>query len=474
MPDTIVSNLKAMLPAVDFWSLRCVESEQQNLMVRQDRVEPVNTRHSHGYHLTLVKGYGIAYSASCDFSREGLRLAVKQANNWLAVSSRYPLISGHQYTRPTQSGSWQSSVDIAWESVELADKIDRLKEICLRLHSHQHIVDWWASLDHQHLSSTLYTDDVTIEQQFFRLSPTLSALANSGGESQQRSFGTEYYAQSGLEFLTSILFDEQADRVSEQALQLLDAESCPSGSLDLLLMPSQMAMQIHESIGHPLELDRILGDERNYAGTSFVTEAMFGNYQYGSELLNVVFDPFNQQQVASYAYDDEGSPAKYEYLIKNGILQRPIAGHLSQQRAYMPGVASSLACDWNRPAIDRMANINLQAGDVSLEQIIAGVESGILMDTNRSWSIDDSRNKFQFGCEYAQLIENGALSRVVKNPNYRGISADFWRNLVAVGNQASYQVMGVGACGKGEPNQAVQVGHASPACLFKHVDVFAG
>jgi len=201
---------------------------------------------------------------------------------------------------------------------------------------------------------------------------------------------------------------------------------------------------------------------------------MFGSYRYGSELLNVTFDPQNPQQIASYHFDDEGTPARLEYLIKNGILQRPLAGLISQRRANLAGVANSLACDWNRPAIDRMANINLVAGNSSLEQMIAQTESGILMDTNQSWSIDDSRNKFQFGCEYARLIENGELTEVVKNPNYRGISAQFWRNLSAVGNQDTYQVLSVPACGKGEPNQAIQVGHASPACLFKNIDVFGG
>jgi predicted Zn-dependent protease len=267
-------------------------------------------------------------------------------------------------------------------------------------------------------------------------------------------------------------YSDHPQRVSEQALQLLAAPDCPTGERDLLLMPSQMTLQIHESIGHPLELDRILGDERNYAGTSFVTKDMFGSYQYGSDLLNITFDPQNPHQIASYHFDDEGTPALPQHLIKQGILQRPLAGYISQKRADMPGVANSLACDWNRPAIDRMANINLEPGESSLEQMIAQTQSGILMDTNRSWSIDDSRNKFQFGCEYARLIEDGELTSVVKNPNYRGISAQFWRNLSAVGNQDCYQVLSVAGCGKGEPNQAVQVGHASPACLFETIDVF--
>jgi predicted Zn-dependent protease len=235
-----------------------------------------------------------------------------------------------------------------------------------------------------------------------------------------------------------------------------------------------MMLQIHESIGHPLELDRILGDERNYAGTSFVTPDMFGHYRYGSDLLNVSFDPSLDEQYASYAFDDEGLSAAKTLLIERGILQRPLGGALSQQRAGLPGVANTRACSWNRPPIDRMANLNVEPGDVGLDEMIAGIEHGILMQTNLSWSIDDSRNKFQFGCERGQLIENGRLTTVVKNPNYRGVSATFWRSLAAVGDRSTFMVLGTPTCGKGEPNQAIRVGHASPACVFAGVSVFGG
>jgi predicted Zn-dependent protease len=239
-------------------------------------------------------------------------------------------------------------------------------------------------------------------------------------------------------------------------------------------MPDQMMLQIHESIGHPLELDRILGDERNYAGTSFVKAEDFGSLQYGSELLNVTFDPDIPEQLASYGHDDDGSAASKQFLIKEGLLLRPLGGALSQFRAGMDGVANSRACGWNRPPIDRMANLNIEPGDQPLEQLIGNIEHGILMSTNRSWSIDDARNKFQFGCEWGQLIENGELKGVVKNPNYRAISAQFWKSLSAVGDANTVKVLGTPNCGKGEPNQVIRVGHASPACVFSNVDVFGG
>ena len=269
-------------------------------------------------------------------------------------------------------------------------------------------------------------------------------------------------------------FPDEAERVAEEALTLLHARNCPSGTLDVLLLPDQMMLQVHESIGHPLELDRILGDERNYAGNSFVTPEMFGSYRYGSEVLNVTFDPGRLGQAASYGYDDDGTPAHPCYIIRNGILERPLGGASSQARSGLAGVANSRASGWNRPPIDRMANLNLEAGADTLQDLVSSVEHGIMMDTNRSWSIDDSRNKFQFGCEYGRLIEGGELKSVVKNPNYRGISETFWRNLTRVGDESTFRVMGTENCGKGEPNQAIHVGHASPACVFRDVDVFGG
>jgi predicted Zn-dependent protease len=163
-----------------------------------------------------------------------------------------------------------------------------------------------------------------------------------------------------------------------------------------------------------------------------------------------------------------------QFVISNGLLERPLGGVISQTRAGIAGVAAARASSWNRPPLDRMSNLNIEPGTSTLDEMIKATEHGILMDTNMSWSIDDSRNKFQFGCEYGRLIENGELKGAVKNPNYRGISATFWRSLKAVGDHSSVDVMGTPFCGKAEPSQVIRVGHASPACLFEQVEVFGG
>jgi predicted Zn-dependent protease len=326
------------------------------------------------------------------------------------------------------------------------------------------------------MAVTLLTSDgITIEQRFHYLYPGYAAVANRGTQTQLRSGGGWGTArQGGLEQLAAFDFPNSAHRVAEEALALVEAPECPDTTADLLLLPDQMMLQIHESIGHPLELDRILGDERNYAGTSFVTPEMFGRYRYGSELLNVTFDPTINPELASYAFDDEGTPAEREYLIRDGILLRPLGGAGSQVRADLGGVANARASDWNRPPIDRMANLNLEPGTSRLDELVGAIGNGVLMATNRSWSIDDSRNKFQFGCELGRLIRDGELRGLVRNPNYRGISASFWRSLAGVGDADSFEVLGVTTCGKGEPNQMIHVGHAAPACVFRNVEIFGG
>ena len=274
--------------------------------------------------------------------------------------------------------------------------------------------------------------------------------------------------------LDAVGFVDSADRTTEEAFALLAAPPCPDGTMDLLMMPGQGVLQVHESIGHPLELDRILGDERNYAGGSFVTLDMLGQYRYGSELLNVTFDPGVAGEFASYRFDDLGSPAERRHLIEDGVLVRLLGGATSQARAGVDGVANARATAWNRPPIDRMANINVEPGTSTVDELIGGVERGVLMDTNRSWSIDHMRDKFQFGCEYGRLIVDGALGDLVRNPGYRGRSRTFWRSLDGVGDRASTGLHGTAYCGKGEPNQAIRVGHAVPACRFREVEVFGG
>lgn len=472
----IVEEFKRVVPPVDFWLLRLVCDESETVNVRQGIVQPLRAAESRGAHITFVDRGVMAYAATSLLTREGLRAACEHALRWLETTRRHGLFSATHVLRPQCSGNYASPIGIPWESWSLSEKVDLLQEINRSLKLDDAIVDWQAHLTGRRNAITLVTsDDVTIEQTFHYLLPGYSAVANKGTQTQMRTGGGWGSAwQGGLELLDSRFSLQSARLVAEEARALVDAPECPTARADILLMPNQMMLQIHESIGHPLELDRILGDERNFAGTSFVTLDMFGSYQYGSDLLNVTFDPTHAGELASYGFDDDGMPAERAYLIRDGILLRPLGGATSQARAGKPGVANARAAAWSRPAIDRMANLNIEPGQSTFDALVSSIEYGVLMDTNRSWSIDDSRNKFQFGCELGRIIEKGELKGLVRNPSYRGISATFWRNLAAVGDRSTFEIWGTPYCGKGEPNQIIQVGHASPACVFRNVDIFGG
>jgi predicted Zn-dependent protease len=354
---------------------------------------------------------------------------------------------------------------------------DILQKLCTQLKVSTAIVRTSAVARTHEIESWFVSSNGSQASQKLRLMEShLSATAQAPGVTQSRT-DNGYLAhsyQGGWErFATDELW-ERATRIGEQAVALLSAPDCPDTATTLVLAPDQMMLQLHESVGHPLELDRILGDERNYAGGSFVRPQDFGSLLYGSPLMNVTFDPSQLGELASYRFDDTGAPAERQHLIRAGVLERGLGGLESQARLQVPGVACTRTCSWNRPAIDRMANINLEPGETDFETLIGSIESGVYMESNRSWSIDDQRHKFQFGCEYARKIENGQLTTPLKNPNYRATTPHFWHSLSQVGNAQTLATYGTPYCGKGEPNQLIRVGHASPVCAFDNIEVFGG
>lgn len=478
--EALVSRFKEFAPAVDHCSIRVVEEDAEMISVRQDVPEPVQSSRDRGAMVTVVDGDGVGYAATSDLSDAGLKDAIARAHEWARLARGRSVFDGVPPELPRPNGRYATPVAKPLR-LSKAERIELLMRESTACKLDGRIVDWAALLWTTRTRQLIATADggETFQQWEFTV-PGLHVTAHEGGVTQTRSWGGRYNGycqQGGFEIVERSGFVGSGRLTAEEALQLLAAPNCPSGRMDVVLMPDQMMLQIHESIGHPLELDRILGDERNYAGTSFVTLDMFGTYRYGSPLLNVTYDPVRSEEFASFAFDDEGAPARREYLIKDGVLLRPLGGASSQQRARrqradIAGVATTRACSWNRPPIDRMSNLNVEPGTSTLEEMIAATELGVLMKTNRSWSIDDSRNKFQFGCEWGQMIRNGRLAEVVRDPNYRGISATFWRSLAMVGRPETVEVMGTPYCGKGEPNQAIRVGHASPVCRFTGVDVF--
>jgi len=451
--------------------LRYSRETTQMRAVRNDAPEKNETSLEEGVMCEVLIDGHFGYAATADLSSMGLQRAFDKAIATTRSASRHKAHAFTQAQREAVQGSYQSlcqtrlavtPLALITKCLQAASKSMGIDSKIVNRSAHAMVVQ--TQIDYYSTNGSHTT------QSFDLVDIALTATAAEGMQSQSRSWSQT--GQHGGEVFDEAVFAQQGLRVATEALALLAAPNCPSASMDLILMPDQMMLQIHESIGHPLELDRILGDERNFAGWSFVQPGDFGSLRYGSTLMNVSFDPGKANSFASYAFDDAGSPARRELLIEGGVLKRGLGSVESQVRSGLPGVANFRASSWNRAPIDRMANVNLEPGTETLEDMIASVDDGILMATNRSWSIDDYRNKFQFGCEWGRLIQQGKLAGVVRNPNYRGTTVDFWNRLSAVGrDQATY---GTPYCGKGEPSQVIRVGHASPPCLFRGVQVFGG
>ena len=476
MKNEFLKQINTYFPNVDYCSFRFVNKYTNIISVTRNVLEPIEISEDEGVMVTVIHNGGYGYGASSDLTQEGIRKATEEAKKWAEFSSGKLVHVPHPPSLRIDDGKYFTHERDSWGKESNKDKVEYLMQINKSLKSKPTISNWGASFRYNKIE-TLFTDTngSDIRQNISYILPQLVACAEYKKQIQTRTFGGHAHArQIGYNFLKDSDLINKAGQIANDAIELSMAPNCPDCKVDALIAPDQMILQIHESIGHPLELDRILGDERNYAGSSFVSLDMFGKYKYGSDKLNISFNPSQESELATYNYDDDGTVASKRHLIKDGILQRPIGGFYSSQRADQDHVACSRATSWNRPPIDRMGNINLEPGDSSFSEMIASVEDGILLETNNSWSIDDYRNKFQFGCEKGTIIKNGELKHITKNPNYRGITKEFWHNLAMVGDETSFSILGTANCGKGEPNQTIFVGHATPPCLFREIDIFGG
>lgn len=475
------SDLKRLLesalpPDVEWGGLRRVRTAGRGYQAKDGKFDSAYDYQDEGCMIEVLHRGQFGYAALASSDPAALRDAAERALRLAKAAAPRTIFPFGTEVRPATITRYESPR--RRHSAFSADLLSRQAvKLTEAMRISEKIVQALAEIDERDIETELVsTSGASIEQHLHLIGFGLQAIARDGGRTQLRSANGPRGRnnQGGWELLDLVGGEAEARRIAEQALELLTAPECPTMKADLVLAPDQMMLQIHESVGHPLELDRILGDERNYAGSSFVKLEDIGTLRYGSELMNITFDPTIPSEAATYGADDTGNPAEKAFIIQDGILVRALGSLESQKRSGKPGVANQRAQDWFRAPIDRMANLNLEPGRDRFEDIIASIERGVFMEANRSWSIDDYRNKFQFGCEYARLIEDGKLTRTVRNPNYRGISASFWRNLCKVGDASTFGVFGTPNCGKGEPNQVITVGHASPVCAFRDVEIFGG
>lgn len=304
---------------------------------------------------------------------------------------------------------------------------------------------------------------------------------DADGVSQERKFNLDRQGESrGWESIDMDIFSENAERIVKELNQVLVADHCPKDDRSVILLPGIMFLQTHETIGHALELDRILGYELAFAGGSFVTLDDFGKLRYGSEKLTARADATLPNSPGSFGYDDDGVPAKDTILIDKGILVGAITGRQmveeanakARKRIFLESGGANRATSFYRVPIERMTNINIDPGDDgTLDDIVADTEKGIILDGDRSWSIGSNREQFHFGEEIGWLVEDGEITDVVKNPTHKGDTVKFWNSLSAVGDESTWKVQYIDNCGKGQPNQIMQLGHGVPVCRFDNVRI---
>jgi TldD protein len=313
-----------------------------------------------------------------------------------------------------------------------------------------------------------------VEQVFVDCGGGIDAIAVGDGLHQIRSYPSAHTgtsAQAGWEFVESLGLENEAPRVAEEAAALLKAHECPSGVRTVVIDSEQMALQVHESVGHPTELDRVYGTEAAYAGTSFLSPDDLGSLRYGSPHMSITADSTTPGGMGTFAYDDEGVPAARAPVVEEGVLRSFLTSRETAARIGSGAGGSMRADGWNRMPLVRMTNLHLEPGAGTLEDLLAEVDEGIYLATNKSWSIDDKRLNFQFGTQVAWEIKKGKLGRLLRDATYTGITPEFWGSLDAAAGPETWTLYGLTNCGKGQPGQIAAVSHGAPAARFRDVQV---
>ncbi|MGH2444991.1 MAG: TldD/PmbA family protein, partial [Candidatus Limnocylindria bacterium] len=436
--------------------VRVVERQNEGLTVKNGVLEAANTNVSAGFGVrVLIDGaWGFSSSAVLDPS-EADRIAAEAAEIARAskLAQRQPVVlddtppAVDTYRTPYEEDPFDVSLDDKLRILMEADAaMARVSGVAIREGNMS------AGRERKTFASTA---GARIDQEIVEAGGGLEATAVNESEMQQRSYPNSFGGQmvtGGFESVRALDLAEHAQETAELAVALLDAPQCPSGEMDLILDSTQVALQIHESCGHPTELDRVLGTEASFAGTSFLTTDKLGKLRYGSEHVNIDADATATGGLGTFGYDDEGVPAQNVPLIERGMLAGYLTGRESAPIIGRRSMGSSRAWSWKHIPLIRMTNINLRPGDAgSLEDLLADTREGIFMSVNKSWSIDDRRLNFQFGTEIAWEIRNGQLGAMLRNPTYTGITPEFWGACDAVCGEADWVMWGTPNCGKGQP-----------------------
>lgn len=461
--------------------VRVMERTTEGIDVKNGRVEGVSSGTSSGFNVrVIVNGaWGFASSARMD-NAEAERIA-RQAVQIARASSLVAGAAVRLSALPPQKGSYRTPMQIDPFTVPLNQKVQLLLDADAAMRSIEGVAISSASMEYSRERKFFASSEGSeIEQELFDTGAAISATAvdPESNELQTRSYPNSFGRQAGTvgyEFIEAMDLVKHGARIGEEAVRLLEAPQCPSGITTIILDGPQTALQVHESCGHPIELDRVLGYEAGFVGKSFLTtDKLNSNYRYGSDVVNLTADATIPGALGTFGWDDEGVPAQRTPIVSQGIF----SGYLmSRDTAPLIGLSSNgcvRADGWNRLPMIRMTNVSLEPGTWKLDDLIADTADGLYMSINKSWSIDDRRLNFQFGVELAYEIKNGKLGRLYKNATYTGITPRFWGSCDAVCGLDEWTVWGTPNCGKGEPMQVMRTGHGAAPARFRNVQVGVG
>jgi TldD protein len=474
--DLLADLMDAAAGRADYADVRHVSSLAESIATRNGHIDEVRRDGEEGFGVRVRIGGAWGFAAARGSERVGAEEALERA---IAVAVAQPRVPGAGPLAPEQpaQGSWSTAVEIDPFDVPLEDKLQLMLAADAGMRGDPRVTLTMAQFSAYRQDKVFASSEGGLcEQRIVECGGGIAATATSEDDAQVRSHPgshREHVAQAGWEHFAGLGLVENAPRVGEEAVALLSAPQCPAGTMTLILDGEQTALQVHESVGHALELDRVLGREASYAGTSFVQVADLGALKYGSDQMNVAADATSVGGLGSFGWDDEGVAGHAFPLVSGGVLR----GFLSSREAAAEiGLDRSGGCmradGFARQPIIRMTNVNLLPGDAgTLEDLIADTDSGVYMETNRSWSIDNRRLHFQFATEVAWEIKNGERGRLLRNPSYAGITPEFWNRLDAVCSESEWRLWGLLNCGKGEPGQAMHVSHGAAPARFRDVQV---
>jgi len=467
---------EAVKAGASYADVRVIAIQEENLTVKNGVPQEVRLLQTNGFGIRVMTKGSWGFAGSVEITGKEMTEVARKAVAIAKASARVQRKAVSLKEAKAEKGKYSTPMKRDPFKVSLEEKIRVLAEAEGLLAKQSPLIKASYAFFRAKREKKLFlsTEGAEIHQQITWCGGGISAIALKNGEAQTRSYPSSFrgnFSTSGYEYFKSLKLSEHAEQSGKEAIQLLEAEKCPSTTTNLILKGDQLALQIHESCGHPTELDRALGMEADYAGTSFLIPDKLGKLRYGSKLVNIVADATAPGGLGTFGYDDEGTPAKKVFLIKNGMFvgyqsSRETAGALKLKESSGGMRADSPLA---MPLI-RMTNVNLLPGEWKAEEIIEDTQDGILMETNKSWSIDDRRLNFQFGTQIGWTIRNGSKEKILKNPTYTGITPEFWGSCNAI-SRDDWKLWGTPNCGKGVPGQVMYVGHGCGTARFEKTRV---